>query len=125
MRQTGTPAAVLRSHTQPYQRDEDLRVPWSNALRDRAAHHGYFVARVEIGAVHAILVYLVRQLFSGGGNEPHMSEELRDARKQANAGHAMLFRLVEQRLYQPSAGAGAFGRRHDRDTADLSQVHAV
>ena len=115
----------MRSRSQPHQRDQDLRFTRANVLRDRASYHGDFVTSVEIRAVQAILVDLVRQFFARGHRKSHVAEELRDAREQANAGHAMVFRFVQQRLYQLASGAAAFGSRHYGDGANLGKVQAI
>lgn len=90
-----------------------------------APDHGYFVAVLALAAVAAVLVDLVRQQFHFYFPEAQVPEEGRDAGEQADAGDALLARLVEQALDQHAARAAPFVERPDRDGAQLGQMHAV
>src|SRR6266850_4454669 len=90
-----------------------------------AAHHGDFVAGVELRALNAIFVDLVGQFFALGYPKPESREEIGDASEQADAAHVMVVGFAQQRLHQQSARAVAFELRGDADRAYLGKVRAI
>src|SRR6185312_13778859 len=73
----------------------------------------------------AVLVYLVRQRLTRGYAESHVGEELRNARKEADAGDVVPLGFYHQRFDQFAACSQTLGCGRHRDRANLSQVHAI
>ena len=70
-----------------------------------AAHHGDFVAAVKSGTDVAIFVNLVGKVFPLRHLESLACKKFWRPREQADAIHAMPFRLGHQSFYQPTAAA--------------------
>lgn len=94
-------------------------------VRQWAAHHGDFVARVEAWAGLAVLVDLVGERGAVGDAEAEVEEEVGDAGEEADADDALVLGFFQKRAEELAAGTLAFGFGFDDDGADLGEVGAV